>query len=122
MKNIIKKIKRLGGRNVKFIILFGSVSCGKDNKFSDIDIAVYYKGNKKQRFDFRKKVLINLPDRYDVKIFQDLPLYIQKEVLKGRLVYASDMFFVYNKAYEVIQGFEDFKKAYYDYINLEKIV
>ncbi|MGC9309971.1 MAG: nucleotidyltransferase domain-containing protein [Candidatus Nanoarchaeia archaeon] len=122
MENVLKEIKKLGGEKVEFIILFGSVAQNKSNKFSDIDLAVYYNGDKKQRFNFRLKALGNLPDKYDIRIFQDLPLYVQKEVLRGKVVYARDRGFVYDKAYEVVKRFEDFKKTYYDYINFKKIV
>ena len=118
---IVSKIKKLGKGRVKFIILFGSVAQGKSNKFSDVDLAVYYDGSKKERFNFLIKLAGMLPNRCDVKTFQDLPLYIQKDVLKGKLIYAKNEFFVYGIAYETIKKFEDFKKGYYDYINLERI-
>ena len=60
-------------------------------------------------------------EKHDVKIFQDLPLRIKKEVLKAKVLYAEDFTFVYDIAYETIKAFEDFKKYYYDYIGLEKI-
>lgn len=108
---------------VAFIFLFGSVADGKQNKLSDIDFAVYYQGNNKERFKFRLEVLKKLPDSFDVQIFQDLPLFVQKEVLRGKLIYCKDkdLSFVYKKAYEVIKSYEDFKKGYYDYIGVEQI-
>ena len=120
-KKIMDIIKKIGKNKVKFIILFGSVAHKKDNKFSDIDLAIYYEGAKKERYDFLFKLAGLLPDKYDVKIFQDLPLYIQKDVLKGKLIYTENQSFVYNVAYDVIKKFEDFKKGYYDYIKLERI-
>ena len=120
-KKIINVIKKIGKNKIKFIILFGSASNGKNNKFSDIDLAIYYEGTKKEGYDFLIKLSGLLPDKYDIKIFQYLPLYIQKDVLTGKLVYAEDESFVYKVAYEVIKKFEDFKKGYYDYINLERI-
>lgn len=86
---------------------------------SDYDFAVYYDNNKQQRYDFLKR--INFSDKFDAKVFQDLPLYIQKEVLKGKVIYAEDLSFVYDIAYDTIKRFEDFKRYYYDYIGLEKI-
>jgi len=50
-----------------------------------------------------------------------LPLYIQKEVLKGKIIYAKDMGFVYDVAYETIKAFDRFKKYYYDYIDTRKL-
>ncbi len=122
IKVFLKKLKSMPDFNsVKFVFLFGSVARNEDNKLSDIDLAVYYEGNKKERFNFRIKLLSQLSNDYDVKVFQDLPLFIKKSVLTGKLVYYKDIQFVYSVAYETIKQFNDFKKAYYDYIGLEAI-
>ncbi len=106
---------------VKFVFLFGSVANGNSNKLSDVDFAIYYEGDSKERFKFRLEFLRNLPERFDVQVFQDLPLYVKKEVLKGKLIYAVDERFVYDIAYEIIKEYADFKKGYYDYIKMEEI-
>lgn len=119
----MRKLKEMPDFNrVKFVFLFGSYSNGKQNKFSDIDFAVYYKGDSKERFKFRLNILGKLPDNFDVQIFQDLPLYVRMNVLKGKLIYNSDLDFVYDKAYETIKVFEDFKKYYYDYLERRPII
>ena len=116
----IQKLKKIPGfSNVKFIFLYGSQPTGKANKMSDYDFAVYYNGNERERFDFLIKS--NFNEKFDVKIFQDLPLFIKKEVLKGRVIYAKDRGFVYEVVYKTIKDFESFKRYYYDYIGLEKI-
>ena len=118
----IEKLKKMPDFNrVKFVILFGSQAEGRANKMSDYDFAVYYDGDGRKRFIFLIKLSGSLPDKFDVKIFQDLPLYVRKEVLKGEVVYAKDLRFVYDVAYETIKAFEDFKKYYYDYIGVEKM-
>jgi predicted nucleotidyltransferase len=106
---------------VRFVILFGSQASGLANNLSDYDFAIYYEGNAKERFKFRIRALAGLSDKFDVQVFQDLPLYVQKEILKGNLVYAQDERFVYDIAYQIIKSFNDIKGYYYDYINLEKI-
>ena len=106
---------------VKFVILYGSYAGGKENKLSDMDFAVYYERGDKKRFKFRLKLLAKLPDEFDVQIFQDLPLYVRMNVLKGKVIYAKDLDFVYEIAYETIKRFEDFKKYYYDYIKTRKL-
>lgn len=107
---------------VKFIFLFGSQAYGKPNKMSDYDFVVFYEGNSQERFKFRLKLLGALPDNFDIQMFQDLPLYIKKEVFKGRVIYTKDLNFVYSVAYETIKRFNDFKKTYYDYIGMKKII
>ena len=106
---------------VKFVILFGSQILDKANPMSDYDFAVYLDMNDKERFKFRIKFGAQLPDKFDLQIFQDLPLYVQKEVLRGKIIYAKEIKFIYDTAYITIKKFKDFKKAYYDYIRLERI-
>ena len=120
IKLFIKKLKETPNfYKVKFIILYGSQTNGKASKMSDYDFAVYYEGNKKERFEFLIKA--NFNKKFDVKIFQDLPLFVRKDVLKGKLIYAENMSFVFDVAYETIKEFDDFKRSYYDYTGLEKI-
>ena len=57
---------------------------------------------------------------FDVQIFQDLPLYIRKDVLNGKLLYMKDKS-IYEIARNTIEEFEDFRRGYYDAIGLEKI-
>lgn len=116
----IEKIK--GFENVKFIFLFGSAVRNDMKSNSDIDLCIYYDGKEDEAFRFRLKVLSELFDeKYDVKIFQQLPLYIRKEVLKGTLLYYSDFEFVHEIALDTLKEFDNFKRFYYDYIGLEVI-
>ena len=116
----LKKRKDFG--RVKFIILFGSQARGNPNKFSDYDFAVYYDANSDERYEFRKDFGGDFSDKFDVLVFQDLPLYIQKEVIKGKIIYVVDEGFLYDVAYKTIKRFEDFKKYYYDYINRRPVL
>jgi len=116
ISHAVDAIKRIGGSKVKFIILYGSVASNKQTEESDIDICVYYDAHKQDRFQFRMDVLGHLPDFFDVTIFQDLPLYVQKEVFKGKILYTSDQIFLYETNRRTYQDFEDFKHRFYDYI------
>ncbi len=119
----LKKLKKMPDfGKVKFIFLFGSHVQDKENKFSDIDFAVYCEGTEKERFNFRLKLMSKLPEKFDIRIFQDLPLYVRINVLKGEVIYAKNEKFVYDKAYETIKKFEDFKKCYYDYLERRPVV
>lgn len=109
--NVVEKIKKFGGENVKFIILYGSRSTNKQTPLSDTDIAVYYDASKEQRFRFRMKILGRVDDTYDIQIFQDLPLYIRKDVIKGKLLYTSDKRFIHEISRETYREFDDFKKS-----------
>ena len=116
----VQKIKSLGGDKVRFITLYGSASEDRMKEDSDIDISVYY--DDADASEFRLKVLSELfDDVYDIKIFQQLPLPLRMQVLKGKVLYADDTPFMYDKAYEAIKEFESFKRGYYDYLGIESI-
>jgi len=101
---------------VRFVILFGSQINGTSNKMSDHDFAVYFDGDRDERFKFRMGLLGRLPDEFDVQIFQDLPLFVRKSVFKGKVIYAENLDFVYDVAYETIKSYGYFRKYYEDYI------
>jgi uncharacterized protein len=110
IKSVVKTIKKIGGKKIGFIIQYGSTVTGEQTPLSDIDIAVYYQGTKKQRFDFIITVLGSVDDRFDIHIFQDLPLYIQQEVIsKGKILYQRDFETTFDIFMKTIQRFSDFK-------------
>jgi uncharacterized protein len=116
----VQKIKSLGGPKVRFIILYGSAREERMKEDSDIDISVYY--DDVDASEFRLKVLSELfDDIYDIKIFQQFPLPLRMQVLKGKILYSDDLSFMYDKAYETIKEFESFKRIYYDYLGIESI-
>ncbi|MFB0562313.1 MAG: nucleotidyltransferase domain-containing protein [Candidatus Lokiarchaeia archaeon] len=103
---------------VKFVILYGSEAKGEAWENSDIDFCVYYSADDKEKMSrFRLKLLTELSDdKYDVQIFQLLPLYVRVEVLKGEVLYAEDMDFLYEVALNTIRDFELFKPLLHDYL------
>jgi len=62
------------------------------------------------------KILGRVDYTYDIQIFQDLPLYIRKDVIKGRILYTSDKRFIHEISQDTYREFDDFKKRFYDYI------
>ena len=110
ISSVITKIKDIGGANIRFIVLYGSAAKGENTRLSDIDITVYYDGGKKERFDFRVKILGRVNSKYDIQTFQDLPLYIQNEILStGEVIYYRDYKDIFNIFMKTIREFEDFK-------------
>lgn len=119
IEKFLKIAKGLKGfKKVKFIFLYGSLARGFARKDSDIDICIFYDGSKEEAERFRIKLLSLLPSRFDVQIFQSLPLYIRKEILKGKSIYVRDTKFMYKVAFKTVQDFECFKKYFYDYIGM----
>jgi predicted nucleotidyltransferase len=119
----LDRIKNIAGfEKVKFIFLFGSAAAERLRTDSDIDLCIFYDGELEEAARFRFKVLSELvEDRYDVHIYQQLPLYVRVEVLKGELIYCVDTAFVYDVAVETIKDFESFKHRFYDYIGEQAI-
>lgn len=114
----LQKIRHVDGfEHVRFIILFGSANKNSINAGSDIDLCIYFEGDRNEAAQFRHAVLSRLPQiRYDVKIFGQLPLTIRIEVLKGTPVFVRDLAFLYETAYRTIREFDDFKHRLYDHI------
>lgn len=78
-------IKKEFGENLKEIILFGSYSQNKQNKLSDIDLAVVlkdYSGAEKKR----ARILGEVNKKIDVQIYENLPEKIKKEIKKQRKI------------------------------------
>ena len=71
---------------VEGVLLFGSAAKGELSKRSDIDIALVGPEN--------KSVLIRVFERvggkYDVKNFDDLPLYIKMDIIKNHQIIFGD--------------------------------
>ena len=113
-KKILDKIKDLPYfKDLVFIYLFGSSCYGKFTKKSDIDICFYYQiDDKKKLFSLQLKLSSIFPERYDIQMFQLLPLYIKKEVFKGELLYTSNKKLVYDIAKKTRDEYEDFKPRY----------
>ena len=105
-----------GFGHVRFIIFYGSAEKKRMNAASDIDLCIYYDGNRTDAAQFRHTILTRLPgSHYDIQIFQQLPLYVRVEVLKGIPVFTRDLRFLYETANQTIRDFEDYKHRLYDY-------
>lgn len=123
IRHALKTIRKLEGfENVRFIILYGSVAEGRPTETSDIDLCIYYAGTREEGGEFRFLALSELcNDQYDIQIFVNLPLYVQKEVLQGRVIYCPDERFLYDTAYQTIQEYDDFKHRLDDYLGIQAI-
>ena len=123
LEDVIKKIKGIEGfERVKLIILYGSAAEKRMRKESDIDLCIYCDGSIEEASKFRFKALSELfDDIYDVQIFQQLPMYVRIEVLKGKVIYCRDKKFLYDVAIQTIKDFERFKHRFYDYVGLQMI-
>ncbi len=120
---ILSRLKATEGfEKVRFIILYGSFAEGRAIEDSDIDLAIYYDGTTEERSLFRFHALISLDSAlYDLHIFQDIPLYIRVQVLRGEIVYCPLLRFLYDVAGDTIREYDDFKHRLWDYTG-EKVI
>ena len=102
---------------IEFIILYGSYLGDYHYDDSDIDICIYIQEDERNLAEIRLNLLKKFEDKFDIQIFQLLPIYIQIEVLKGKVLYMRDENMIYEIAYETIEEYEEFSPLYKDYIN-----
>lgn len=98
---------------LRFVYLYGSKAKGDSTERSDIDLCLYYDlDDKEELYDTLFKIKGSFPDRYDIQMFQLLPLYVKKEVFEGDLIYADDKGFVHDIARRTIKEYDDFEPRY----------
>ena len=107
---ILEKARR--DKVVLAVALFGSSLKGKGR---DVDICIFLNEKKsdlemsKKRLDFLKE----LSNKFDVNIFQQLPVYIRIRILKeSKVLFVRDENVLYEIAFSTIKEFEFFKKVY----------
>ena len=106
--------------DVLAVLLFGSVAREEQTPFSDIDICLVLRPQTKtyRNIDLSYKRLeyLKLFDM-DIHIFQQLPIYIRRQVLKeGKVLFVRDEDVLYDLATRTAKAFEDFKHIYYAYL------
>lgn len=68
----------------------------------------------------RLNYLSQFPNKFDIQIFQILPLYLKKKILEeGKILYSANMGRVYDIAYETIKSYNLFEPHYKDYIEVK---
>lgn len=100
--------------------LFGSVVRGEQTHFSDMDLCLVL-GPRPLPFDpaalSRKRLDYLKEFSFDIQIFQQLPIYVRRRVLKeGKLLFVRDEARLYELALRTAQAFEDFRPFYLGYL------
>jgi uncharacterized protein len=121
--NIERKLEQLLKRvqkdsEILAVLLFGSVARGEQTACSDVDICLVLQRQKYNSLTLSRKKLTYLQQSdLDVHIFQQLPLYIRRRVLKeGKVLFVRDLDALYDLAFRTAQEFEDFKPIYRTYL------
>ncbi|MGY4707894.1 type VII toxin-antitoxin system MntA family adenylyltransferase antitoxin [Candidatus Bipolaricaulota sp. J31] len=100
------------------VILFGSRARGESDPGSDVDVCLVLEPRAYDDLALSRVKLDYLKNfDLDVHVFQQLPLYIRRRVLKeGKVLFCRDEDKLYDLAFRIIQEFEDFKHIYRDYL------
>jgi uncharacterized protein len=119
-----KKLKEeiIKDKKVIAVFIYGSYSRGEKN-YGDIDICVVldkkYSGIEMSRK--RVKLASLSPANYDIHIFQQLPVYIRKRILKeGKLLECKNENQLYEIAFQTIKEFGLYEKLYNLYLDKVK--
>ncbi|RLG51201.1 MAG: nucleotidyltransferase domain-containing protein [Thermoproteota archaeon] len=116
LKRFIEKGRR--DPDLLAIFLFGSRVRGDEGPNSDVDICLVLQPRRYTELELSQKKLEYLKDfDFDVQIYQQLPLYIRRRVLKeGKVLFCQDEDQLYQLAFRTAQQFEDFRHIYYTYL------
>ena|SRR3990172_13432783 len=104
--------------DVLAVMLYGSAARGEASPTSDIDLCLVLVPGRRTPTQMSVKRLEYLQEvDLDVQVFQQLPLYIRRRVLKdGRVLFVRDEDQLYEVAFRTIQAFEDFRPRYEAYL------
>ena len=111
-----EKIKK--DKEIIAVLIFGSYV--NNRAYSrDIDVCLVL-DKKYSNYEMTGKAIKYaslLPSKFDISIFQQLPVYIQKSVLRGgKIIICKNEDKLYEIAYSTIKEFESFKYKYESYL------
>ncbi len=91
-------------KDILAILLYGSAAKGDETPRSDIDICIVAP-KCPDRYNLLTEVFRKLDvfsKKYDVKIFEELPLYIQIQIVQiNEIIYAKDIYELYEYFYNI---------------------
>ena len=100
--------------DVLAVILFGSYA--RKEVARDVDVCIVMFPEKVSR-SFDKRVEYSSTEKLDVHVFQKLPLYIRKRILKeGNVLHCKDEGLLYDIAIKTAKEFELFRPKYELYL------
>lgn len=116
--NELLNIARLD-EEILAVFLFGSIARRENSVDSDIDICLVLKPRKYSAKHLSYKKLKYLKEfNMDIQIFQQLPIYIKKRIIKeGKILLCKNEDEMYELVFKVIEEFGDFEHIYHDYLN-----
>ena len=98
-------------------LVFGSYVRGESYNDIDLCLVLDKKYANSKMTGKRLKYLSNAPNKFDIQIFQQLPIYIRKKILEeGKVLFCANERRLYEISFDTINEFEDFKEIYKNYI------
>lgn len=99
------------------VFVFGSFARGEPNRDIDLAIVLDKKYSNIEMSRKRLKYSSILPSKFDVQIFQQLPIYIRKRILKeGKIILSKNEPLLYEIAFATIKEFGLYEKIYTNYL------
>jgi uncharacterized protein len=114
-EEIIGEFKK--DENVLAVAFFGSFVRGE--KYRDIDLVIFLneKLSNLKMSKIRLKYSSIILKKFDVHVFQQLPVYIRSNILKDyKLLFCKNEDLIYEIAISTIQEFGFYKKLYEEYL------
>ena len=102
--------------SVLAVLMFGSVARNEQGPASDVDICLVLQPGTSEGMSQKRLEYLALFD-LDIQVFQQLPLYVRRRVLKeGTVLLSKDDDALYQLAFRTAQAFEDFRPVYQTYL------
>ena len=100
----MKKIK--ADKDIIAVLLFGSLARNEPNRDIDICIILDRKYSNLEMSKKRLSFVSLVNNKFDIQIFQQLPLYIRKRILKeGKILLCKNEDVLYNIAFSTIKEY-----------------
>lgn len=100
------------------VILFGSSARRENSSTSDLDLCLVLMPNSYSGLEL-SKVKLGYASQFkvDISIFQQLPLYIKKRVLReGKILFCRDDEALYEVAFKTMREYSLFEPTYREYL------
>jgi hypothetical protein len=105
IEELLKDVRQ--DTDILALFLFGSVVRDEQSPSSVHDP----NGLSRKRLEYLGKYPL------DIQIFQQLPIYIRKRIIReGRILFVRDEGHLYELALRTVQAFEDFRQIYTSYL------
>lgn len=103
-----------GDPDVVAVLHYGSSARGEP--FRDVDVALMFR-EPVPADAFERLLRLDVAERVDARVFQELPIYIQVRVLReGQVAWCRDEDELYRIALRTVREFEDFRPFYEAYL------